>query len=89
MSGRLRRGPTQRSSTTPICSPGGDGTGRWLRRSFSTIQSVASLSLCALDSVAFATNIIVFIEGSTKPIWLASHSRRSHRECASGLRLRS
>ncbi len=29
----LRRRPTQRSSTTPICPAGGDGTGRWLCRS--------------------------------------------------------
>ncbi len=33
MLGHLRRRPTQRSSTTPICPAGGDGTGRWLCRS--------------------------------------------------------
>ena len=33
MPGHLRRRRTQRSSTTPICPSGGDGTGRWLCRS--------------------------------------------------------
>jgi len=36
MLGHLRRRPTQRSSATPICPPGGDGTGRFLCRSSST-----------------------------------------------------
>ena len=62
----LRRRPTQRSSTTPIYPPGGDGTGRWLCRSSSTIPSIDSSSLRALDSGPLATNIIVFMEGSTK-----------------------
>ena len=69
MLGHLRRRPTQRSSTTPICPPGGDGTGRWLCRSSSTIPSIASSSLRALDAVALATYIIVFMEGSTKMRW--------------------
>ena len=30
MLGHLRRRPTPRSSATPICPAGGDGTGRWL-----------------------------------------------------------
>ncbi len=37
MLGHLRRQPTQRSSTTPICPSGGDGTGRFLCRSSSTM----------------------------------------------------
>ena len=37
MFGHLRRRPTQRSSTTPICPAGGDGTGRYLCRSSSTM----------------------------------------------------
>jgi len=62
----LRRRPTQRSSTTPICPLGGDGTGRWRCRSSSTIPSIASSSLRALDSGPLATNVIVFMGGSTK-----------------------
>ena len=30
----------ERSSTTPLCPPGGDGTGRWLCRSSSMIQGI-------------------------------------------------
>ena len=37
MLGHLRQRPTQRSSTTPLCPPGGDGPGRWLCRSSSTM----------------------------------------------------
>ena len=37
MLGHLRRRPTQRSSTTPICPSGGDGTGRYLCRFSSTM----------------------------------------------------
>ena len=37
MLGHLRRRPTQRSSTTPLCPPGGDGTGRFFGRFFSTM----------------------------------------------------
>ena len=37
MLGHLRRRPTQRSSTTPVCPTGGDGTGRYLCRSSSTM----------------------------------------------------
>ena len=53
----------------PICPPGGDGPGRWLCRSSSTIPSIASSSLRALNAVALATYIIVFMEGSTKMRW--------------------
>ena len=66
MLGHLRRRPTQRSSTTPICPPGGDGTGRWLCRSSSTILSIASSSLRALDAVALATNVSVIMKWGTK-----------------------
>ena len=55
----------ERSSTTPICPPGGDGTGRWLCRSSSTIPSIASSSLRALDTVALATNVTVFMKCGT------------------------
>jgi hypothetical protein len=65
MLGHLRRRPTQRSSTTPICPAGGDGTGRWLCRSSSTIPSIASSSLRALDAVALATNVTVFMKCGT------------------------
>ena len=37
MLGHLRRRPTQRSSATPICPTGGDGTGRWLCLSTTTM----------------------------------------------------
>ncbi len=51
MLGHLRRRPTQRSSATPICPPGGDGTGR--ADSFVAPsplwQSMRSSSLRALD----------------------------------------
>ncbi len=68
----LRRRPTQRSSTTPIYPPGDDGTARWLCRSSSTIPSIASSSLCALDTDALATNVTVFMKRCTK---LVSHAR--------------
>ena len=56
MLGHLRRRPTQRSSATPVCPAGGDGTGRWLCLSSSTMNDIASSSFRALDAVAFATN---------------------------------
>ena len=56
----LRRRPTPRSSASPVCPTSGDGTGRWLCRSSSTIPSIASSSLRALDAVALATNVAVF-----------------------------
>ena len=68
MLGHLRRRPTQRSSTTPICPTGGDGTGRWLCRSSSTIPSIASSSLRALDTVALATNVTVLMNQCTKEV---------------------
>ena len=40
MLGHLRRRLTQRSSTTPICPPGGAGTGRFLCCSSSMMQSI-------------------------------------------------
>ena len=74
MLGHLRRRPTgsgstklERSSTTPIYPPGGDGTGRWLCRSSSTIPRIASSSLRALDAVALATNVTVFMKCGPKP----------------------
>ncbi len=75
----LRRRPTQRSSTTPICPPGGPGTGRWRCRCSSTIPSIASSSLRALDTDALATNVTVFRKRCTKGlrknnlVELASH----------------
>ena len=60
MPGHLRRRPRQRSSATPVCPTGGDGTGRWLCRSSSTIPSIASSSLRALNAVSLAANVAVF-----------------------------
>ena len=37
MLGHLRRRRTPRSFATPICPPGGDGTGRFIFRAFSTM----------------------------------------------------
>ena len=68
MFGHLQR-RTLRSSATPICPSGGDGPGRWLCRSSSTIPSISS-SLRALDIVALATNVTVFMKRCTK---LVSH----------------
>ena len=51
----LRRRPTQRSSATPICPTGGDGTGRFLCHSSSTMarhgvrRRFASRTLRGLD----------------------------------------
>ena len=67
MLGLLRQRPTQRSSTTPICPAGGDGTGRWLCFSFSAMrEGIASLSFRALNAVSCATNATVVTKCGTK-----------------------
>ena len=64
MFGHLRRRPTQRSSATPISPPGGDGTGRFLCRSSSSIERHGVVAP-RTRPVALATKIIGFMKGST------------------------
>ena len=64
MLGHLRL-PTQRSSTTPICPSGGDGTSRFLCRSSSTMEDMAFVVASRTRPVALATNVTVFMEPCT------------------------
>ena len=66
MPGHLRRRPTQRSSATPICPPGGDGTRRFLCRSSSKIQGIEFVVASRTHPVARATNVTVFMKRCTK-----------------------
>ncbi len=66
MPGHLRQRPTQRSSATPICPPGGDGTRRFLCRSSSKIQSIEFGVASRTRPVALATNVAVFTFQCTK-----------------------
>ena len=63
----LRRRPTQRSSATPICPAGGDGTGRWLYRSSWQYARVwLRRRFAPSTTVALATNVAVFTFQCTK-----------------------
>ena len=71
MPAHLQRRPTHRSSTTPICPLGGDGTRRFLCRSSSKIQGIEFVFASRTRPVALATNVTVFMKRCTKHTTLA------------------
>ena len=71
MPSHLRRRPTQRSSATPVCPTGGDGTGRFLCRSSSTMARHGVRRRFANLPVALATNGAVFMFQCTQHLVLS------------------
>ncbi len=67
MQGDRRRRASQRSPATPISPKGGGGTASisWSLL-LHDVTDIASLSLRALDAVALATKVTVFMERDTK-----------------------
>ena len=74
MLGHLRRRPTQRSSATPICPTGGDGTGRFLCRSSSPIERHGG-GASRTRPVALATYVAVFTFQCLKLDWAVSEEQ--------------
>ena len=67
MQGDRRRRASQRSPATPISPKGGGGTASIsLSLLLHDGTDIASLSLRALDAVALATKVTVFMERDTK-----------------------
>jgi len=66
MPGHLRRRPTQRSSATPNCPSGGDGTRRFLCRSSSKTQGLEFVVASRTRPVELAVNVTVFMKRCTK-----------------------
>ncbi len=67
MQGDRRRRASQRSPATPISPKGGGGTASIsLSLLLHDVTDIASLSLRALDAVALATKVTVFMERDTK-----------------------
>ena len=68
MQGHRRRRATQRSPASPISPKGGGGTASIsLSLLLRDAPDIASSSIRELDSVALATNVMVFLGRDTKP----------------------
>jgi len=68
MQGHRRRRATQRSPATPISPKGGGGTASIsLSLLLHDVTDIASSLLRELDTVALATNVMVFLRGDPNP----------------------